>query len=95
MQAARRSAGPGRFNPSGSAALGRRSGGQLCEVDGGAPVDLGDPVSVVPQGGRAASAVAEAGGGVPQVEAAREELAGGVMPSTFDVDRAPQATRSG
>src|SRR6478672_13479019 len=39
------------------------------------PVDLGDRVGVVPQGGRAAAVVAEAGGGVAQVEAAGEGLA--------------------
>jgi hypothetical protein len=43
----------------------------------------------MPQGGRAAAAVAEAGGGVPQVEAARQELAGGVMPSALDVELHP------
>jgi len=47
----------------------------LREVRGGASVDLGDRVGVVPQRGRAAAAVAEAGGGVTQVEAADEKLA--------------------
>jgi hypothetical protein len=56
------------------------SGGQLCEVGGGSPVDFGDRVGVVPQRCRAAAAVAEAGGGVAQIEAASEELAGGVVP---------------
>ena len=50
------------------------------EVGGGAPVDLWNGVGVVPQRGRAAAAAAEARGGVAQVEAAGEELAGGVMP---------------
>ena len=46
----------------------------------------GDRVGVVPQGGGAAAAVAEAGGGVAQVEAAGEELAGGVVPPAPDVE---------
>jgi hypothetical protein len=37
----------------------------------------------------AAAAVAEAGGGVAQVEAAREKLAGGVVPSALDVELHP------
>ena len=42
--------------------------------------------SVVPPRGRAAAAVAEACGCVPQVEPAGEELACGVMPSALDVE---------
>ena len=38
----------------------------------------------MPQRGRATAAVAEAGGGVPQVEAAGQELAGGVVPQALD-----------
>jgi hypothetical protein len=72
-----------------SAGLDCGSGGQLREEHGGAPVDLGDRVGVVPQGGRAAAAVAEAGGGVTQVEAASKELAGGVVPSALDVELHP------
>src|SRR5579859_6235256 len=41
-------------------APGCRSGRELGEVGSGAPVDLGDWVGVVAQGGRAAAAVAEA-----------------------------------
>jgi hypothetical protein len=51
--------------------LGCGSGGQLREVGGGAPVDLGDRLGVVPQRGSAAAAMAEAGSGVPQVESRR------------------------
>jgi hypothetical protein len=59
-----------------SPGLGGGSGGQFREVGGSTPVDLGDRVGVVPQRGGAAAAVAEAGGGVPQVEApARSWLA--------------------
>lgn len=80
--------------PRGSAAnstglwpLPRRRGaaGQLREVDGCPPVDLENRVGVVPECCCATSAVAESCGGVPQVEAASEELAGGVMPAAFDV----------
>jgi hypothetical protein len=46
----------------------------------------------VPQGGGAA-AVAEAGGGVAQVEPAGEELAGGVVPSALDVELYPGRVR--
>ena len=67
-------------------------------MGGGAPVDFGDWVGVVAQGGRSASAVAEAGGGVPEVEAAGEELAGGVwrpplMSSSTPAASAASATR--
>ena len=51
-----------------------------------APVDLGDRIGVLPQGGRAAAAVTKAGGGVAEVEAAGEELAGGIVPSALDVE---------
>ena len=82
-----------------STALGRRSGGQFREVGGGSSVHLGDRVGVVPQRGRAAAAVAKAGGGIAQVKASREELAGGVMPPAFDVElrprRHPRPRRSG
>ena len=47
----------------------------------------------MPQRGRAAAAVAEAGGGVAQVEAAGEELAGGVVPSALDVELHPGGIR--
>jgi hypothetical protein len=40
-----------------------------------------DRICVVPERGRAAPAVAEAGGGVAQVEAVGQELAGDLMPS--------------
>jgi hypothetical protein len=43
----------------------------------------------VPERGRAAAAVAEAGGGVAQVEATGEELAGGVVPAALDVEIHP------
>src|SRR5208337_184 len=49
----------------------------------------GDWVGVVPERGRSAAAVAEARGGVARVEAAGEELAGGVMPSALDVELHP------
>jgi hypothetical protein len=62
--------------PGDRAGLGCGSGGQLREVCGGPSVDLWDRVGVVPQRCRAAAAVAEAGGGVPQVKApARSWLA--------------------
>jgi hypothetical protein len=43
----------------------------------------------VPQGGRAAAAAAEARGDVAQVEAAGQELAGGVVSTAFDVELDP------
>jgi len=43
---------------------------------------------------RAAAAVAEAGGSVAQVKAVGQELAGGVMPSAFDVELHPGHGRS-
>jgi len=61
-------------------------GGQLGEVSGGSPVHFGDRVGIVPKRGRAAAAVAEAGSGVAQIEAAGEELAGGVVPSALDIE---------
>jgi hypothetical protein len=72
-----------------SASVGRGSCGQFREVGGGATVDLGDRVGVVPQRGRAPAAVAEASGGVPQVEPAGEELTRGVMPSALDGELHP------
>src|SRR5215831_18753751 len=62
-----------------------RAAGQLCEVGRCSPVDLGNRVSVMPERCCTASAVAKTCGGVPQVEAAGEELAGGVMPTALDV----------
>src|SRR6516165_9459616 len=59
--------------------------GQLCEVGRCSPVDLGNRVGVVPERCCTASAVAKTCGGVPQVEAASEELAGGEMPAALDV----------
>ena len=69
-----------------------RSRGQLGEVDRSPPVHLGNGVGVMPLGGRAAAAMAEAGGGVAQVEAADGELAGGVVPSALDVEFTPAAS---
>ena len=43
----------------------------------------------MPKRGRAAAAVAEPRGGVAQVEAAGEELAGGVVPPALDVELHP------
>jgi hypothetical protein len=60
---------------------------------GGSSVDLGYRVGVVPERGRAAPTVAEARGGVAQVEAAGQELAGGVMPSALDVELHPGGIR--
>ena len=62
-----------------------RAAGQLCEVGRCSPVDLGNRVGVVPERCGTASAVAKTCGGVPQVESADEELAGGVVPPAFDV----------
>ena len=45
------------------------------------------------EGSRAAAAVAETGGGVAQVEAAGQELAGGVMPAALDVELNPGGIR--
>lgn len=59
-----------------SACLGGGSRGQFRELGSGTPVDLGDRVSVAPQRGGTAAAVAEAGSGVPQVETASQGLAG-------------------
>src|SRR6266487_5412076 len=67
----------------------RGGGGELGEVGGGAPVDFGDRVGVVPERGRPAAAVAEPRGGVAQVEAGGEELAGGVVPEPLDVELHP------
>ncbi len=53
---------------------------QMREVDSGSPVDLRDRVGVMPQRGRPAAAVAEASGGVAQVEAADQE-----QPAELDV----------
>ena len=69
--------------------LGGGSGGEPREVGCGATVDLGDRVGIVPQRGGTAATVAQAGGGVAQVEAAREELAGRVMATTLDVELDP------
>ena len=49
----------------------------------------------MPQRGRATAAVAEAGGGVAQVEAAGQELAGGVVPAALDIEIRPGSLRSG
>ena len=65
------------------------SGGQPRKVGGGSPVDLGNRVGVMPERGCAAAAMAETSGSVPQVEAAGEELAGGVMPTALDVQLHP------
>src|SRR6516225_7023277 len=61
--------------------------GQLCEIDSGSPVDLGHRVGVVAQCGRTAAAVAEARGGVAQVDASGQELAGRIVPQRLDVER--------
>jgi hypothetical protein len=54
-----------------------RAAGQLCEVGRCSPVDLGNRVGVMPECCRTASAVTKTcSGGIPQVEAAGEELAG-------------------
>ena len=55
-----------------------RAAAQLCEVGRYSPIDLGNRVGVVPERCRTASAVAKTCGGFPQVEAASEQLAGGV-----------------
>jgi len=55
--------------PRASAALGCGSGGQLGEVGGGAPVDLGYRVGIVLQRGSAPAGMPEPGGGVAEVEA--------------------------
>jgi hypothetical protein len=70
-----------------------RAAGQLCEVGRCSPVDLGDRVGVVPERGCTAPAVAKTRGGVPQVESAGEELAGGVVPTAFDVQLDPGRSR--
>ena len=72
-----------------SISLGGGSGGQLCEVGGGTPIYLGDRIGVVPQGGRAAAAMADAGGGVAQVEAAGQEL--GARPSDASLSSLPRS----
>ena len=63
-----------------------RSGRQLRQADGCAPVDLRYRVGVVFQRGRAPAGVAEPRGGVPEVEALGEHLARGVMPDSLDVE---------
>jgi len=45
----------------------------------------------MPKGGGAAAAVAEAGGGVAQVEATGQELTDGVVPTALDVELDPRA----
>jgi len=52
-----------------------------------------DRVGVMPQRGRAAPAMTQAGGGGAQVEPTGEELAGGVMPPALDVELHPGRVR--
>jgi hypothetical protein len=56
------------------------SGGQLRHVSRGSPVNFGNRVSIVPQRGRPAPAVAQSRCGVLQIEPCREQLAGRVVP---------------
>lgn len=57
-------------------------------------VDFRDRVGVLAQGGGAAAAVAEAGGGLTQVRAADQELARGAVASALDVEFYPSRVRS-
>src|SRR5258707_6524942 len=67
-------------------ALGSGSCSQLCEIGGGAPVNLRYWVGVMPQRGSPAAAVAEPRRGVAQIEPCSEQLAGRVVPQSFDVE---------
>lgn len=62
------------------------SGGELCEVGGGSPVDLRHRVGVVPQCGRSAAAMAKTRRSVTQVKPRREQLACRVVPQPFDTE---------
>jgi hypothetical protein len=64
--------------------LTRRRCGELSEICSSAAVHFGDRVGVVAQRGGPA-AVAEAGGGVAQVDASGQELAGRIVPQRLDI----------
>ena len=71
-------AGPGGFDC--------RSGGQLCEVGGGSPVNLRYRVGAVPEGGIPATAMAKASGSIAKVKPGGEQLAGRIVPQNSAAD---------